>query len=578
MTRLIRRILIVDDKQENRLRYARLVLGGSPDGTADRSGPILPMVSVANGRDEALAALVEAREAGSPFHVLVTDLFMPEATAGISLIRELRSENFHPADLEVVLVSTHRDAQACLAEIDIAAEVWGGAKNGLKRVFRERPRAVVPAGEQPMSDAADMTRRDDDEFLENVWKGIWDRIDESFRAAALVVGERTSRDNERASEFSQDPRTHALVAELLEGPARTNVAIVLEGESGTGKGHLARLVHERSARADRQFVTLNCAAIPSDLFESELYGHEKGAFTGAIKTRKGLIEAADGGTLFLDEIAQLELRHQAKLLRVLDTGGYRRVGSDEERSANVRLLAATNIPLSDAVAAGRFREDLYYRISVVSMTLPPLRERRDDILPLVFHYWNAEQRREGTPARPETWSEEALNFMVAQSWKGNVRELINFIVRLKTTKPEGNAVTLADLQKVVRDARLGLLIEPRLRTFTQRAKHFMILRALARVRNLSPHPTVTDVVDSIVGSPDVILFPGSGDSRWGKAQSAVYEHRDECEICRALILVDSAPVGAAQRKGVLGAGMHRKVMSGTTGRRHIDEPGDPDLP
>jgi DNA-binding NtrC family response regulator len=209
------------------------------------------------------------------------------------------------------------------------------------------------------------------------------------------------------------------VFRLIERAGRTDKAILIQGESGTGKELVARALHRASARADKPVVVINCAALPEALLESELFGHEKGSFTGAVSAKQGLFEVADGGTLFIDEIGELAGSLQAKLLRVLEDGSLRRVGSVKERRVDVRLLAATNRDMEKEVAAGRFREDLYYRINVMSLQLPPLRERRGDIPLLVNRLLGPGW----------TVDEGAMQALEAYRWPGNVRQLFNALQR-----------------------------------------------------------------------------------------------------------------------------------------------------
>jgi len=209
--------------------------------------------------------------------------------------------------------------------------------------------------------------------------------------------------------------------------APTDAAVLLLGETGTGKELLARALHQRSPRSSRAFVRVNCAAIPSTLIESELFGHEKGAFTGAIAPRAGRFEAAHGGTLFLDEIGELGVDVQAKLLRVLQDGSFERVGSTRTIRADVRIVAATNRDLDRAMAEGRFREDLYYRLNVFPIRLPPLRERRDDVPLLV---WSIINRRQGELGRHiDEVPTRVMRALQAYDWPGNVRELENLVER-----------------------------------------------------------------------------------------------------------------------------------------------------
>ena len=212
------------------------------------------------------------------------------------------------------------------------------------------------------------------------------------------------------------------VLEMVQKVATSNAAILITGESGCGKEVVARAIHHFSTRKARSWIDLNCAAIPDNLLESELFGHEKGAFSGAETAKQGLFELADQGTLFLDEIGDLDPRLQVKLLRVLDGAAYYRLGGVKKVSVNVRLVTATNQNLASAIENGRFRGDLYHRLSQIRIHVPPLRQRKDDIVPLANHYLSME--------RPECrFSTGALHKLREHSWPGNVRELRNVVVR-----------------------------------------------------------------------------------------------------------------------------------------------------
>jgi len=224
--------------------------------------------------------------------------------------------------------------------------------------------------------------------------------------------------------IGNDPSVRQL-AELIERVAPSQAAVAIFGESGTGKELVARAVHARSNRAERAFIPVNCAAISRELIESELFGHEKGAFTGALNARKGAFEEADGGTLFLDEIGELPLELQAKLLRALESGEIKRVGASRPMTVDARVVAATNLDLLGAVREGRFREDLYYRLCVIPLHLSPLRSRRVDIAPLAEHFVRAFSPR-GQAVR---LTPSALDRLQNHHWPGNVRELRNVVHR-----------------------------------------------------------------------------------------------------------------------------------------------------
>ncbi len=215
------------------------------------------------------------------------------------------------------------------------------------------------------------------------------------------------------------------VFRMISRVGRTDVTVLVGGESGTGKELVARALHDESARRHKPFIALNCSALPSELVESELFGHTRGAFTGAVKDRGGLFEAAHGGTLFLDEIGDLGLMAQAKVLRALESGEVMRVGGTKTTRVDVRVIAATNRPLDEMVADGRFREDLLYRLKVISLALPPLRDRKSDVPLLSSHFLHVFAERHGLPAR--RISDDASEILLNYDWPGNVRELRNVI-------------------------------------------------------------------------------------------------------------------------------------------------------
>ena len=228
-------------------------------------------------------------------------------------------------------------------------------------------------------------------------------------------------------------RAMRAVHRLIEQVAPFDTSVLILGESGTGKEMVARHIHELSGRAGHPFVPVNCGAIPADLLESELFGHEKGAFTGALSTRLGRFEFAEGGTLFLDEIGDMSLQMQVKLLRVLQERSFERVGSNRTIRCNVRIIAATHRDLEEAIGAGRFREDLFYRLNVFPVQMPPLRERLEDLPVLIEHL---AQRQGQISGRHIRLDKEAMNCLVRNRWPGNVRELSNLLERLAILFPE----------------------------------------------------------------------------------------------------------------------------------------------
>jgi DNA-binding NtrC family response regulator len=236
------------------------------------------------------------------------------------------------------------------------------------------------------------------------------------------------------------------VLEMVARVAPTDATVLIQGESGTGKELIARAIHQNSPRKDGPFIPINCGALPENLLESELFGHVKGAFTGAHQNKKGMFEEADGGTLFLDEIGEMSPMLQVKLLRVLQDNEVRRVGANTGVKVDVRVVAATNKRLQERVKENEFREDLYYRLQVIPIHLPALRERKEEILPLLRHYLQFYSQKLNKPVKE--LSPEAESVMLEYSWPGNIRELINAVERAvilcqgEVVKPEDFALTL----------------------------------------------------------------------------------------------------------------------------------------
>ncbi|HEX6090020.1 MAG TPA: sigma-54 dependent transcriptional regulator [Gemmatimonadales bacterium] len=338
--------------------------------------------------------------------------------------------------------------------------------DGLETLARLRaldPQAVVVmiSGHGTIATAVDATQRGAFDFLEKPLDA--DRLLVTVRNAierAELVGE-----NHRLREVVS--RRHAMVGsspalqstrDLIAKVAPTNARVLITGENGTGKELVARALHADSARRDQPFVEVNCAAIPSELIESELFGHVKGSFTGAFADRAGKFEQADGGTLFLDEVGDMALPAQAKLLRVLQEGVVTRIGGSKAIEVDVRVLAATNKDLGLEIAEGRFREDLLYRLNVVEIEVPPLRERREDIPELVEHFTQQITAAGGMPGK--RFGDDAVRRLQQRNWPGNIRELRNVVERALILSP-GKLVTAGDIDLLFPpDARGGDEGEP----------------------------------------------------------------------------------------------------------------------
>ncbi|MFO0903125.1 MAG: sigma-54 dependent transcriptional regulator [Pirellulales bacterium] len=331
------------------------------------------------GNGEQALELVQRRE----FDVAVFDMMLP-GMSGLALLEKFKALQ---VECEVIMLTGQATVETAVASMK------AGAYDYLTKPFPLRELEVLVEKAQ---DRRRLTK-------------------ENLQLRQLL------QRSQPGSELVGESAVMQEVYRLIDRAGPSERAILIQGESGTGKELVARALHQRSLRADKPMVVINCAALPETLLESELFGHEKGAFTGALSTKPGLFEVADGGTLFIDEIGEMPGSLQAKLLRVLEDGSMRRIGSIKERKVNVRLLAATNRNLSAEVAAGRFREDLYYRINVMSLELPPLRSRLGDIPLLVRHFL-------GT-----AWEidEDAVHQLERYAWPGNVRQLINALERAK---------------------------------------------------------------------------------------------------------------------------------------------------
>jgi two-component system response regulator AtoC len=385
------KILVVDDKENVRALLAR-ILGEAHDITEAEDG-------------QRAVSLLASRV----FDVVLTDLRMPGAD-GFEVLRVVRSQ---APDTEVILMTAYATVQ------DAVTAMKQGAFDYLQKPF------------------------DPDDVSLVVARAVEHRHLRVGARAGSVPGDAFHE------LVGRSPAMKALFR-LLEQAAGLDITVLLRGETGTGKELAARAIHGRSARRERRFVPVNCGALPGELVESELFGHARGAFTGAAAAKPGLFEEADGGTLFLDEIGDLPLPVQVKLNRALQEKEIRRVGDNSAVRVDVRLVAATHRNLRAEVVAGRFREDLFYRLNVFPIVLPPLRERRDDLPLLAAHL--LEKHASALGKDLAGFDDEALRALASYSWAGNVRELENAVARAVAVST-GDRIGVQDLPPDIRDAQ-----------------------------------------------------------------------------------------------------------------------------
>jgi two-component system nitrogen regulation response regulator NtrX len=347
-------------------------------------------------------------------------------------------------------IAIHQEFHPDVTFLDVKMARMDGLE-ALTKIRENDPAAVVImiSGHGTIDTAVEATRRGAFDFLEKPLDT--DRLLVVLRNALQqqgLVQENLRLRGEIESRHQIVGRSFALrqVLDRVEKVAPTDARVLVTGENGTGKELVARAIHRLSPRADKTFVEVNCAAIPSELIESELFGHMKGSFTGAHEDRAGKFELADGGTLFLDEIGDMSLQAQAKVLRALQEGIITRVGGAKPITVDVRVLAATNKDLEEEIKGGRFREDLYYRLNVIPLHVPPLRERREDISMLVRHFVETYARE--AHLRPRPFTDEALERMQRMDWPGNVRELRNTVERLMILA-SGATVSADDVELLV---------------------------------------------------------------------------------------------------------------------------------
>lgn len=381
------RILVVDDEEDLALSCKRLLDSKGYDTTTAGDG--------------AAALEIIGQE---PPDLVLTDLKMPRLD-GMELLRRVKGEW---PEVQVVLMTAFSTVEDAVAAMQL------GAADFVPKPFSPAHLSIVV---KKVLEGRDL-RRENERLRQQ-------------------LGHQYSFDNIIGKSASM-----LQIFEAIKKVADTHVSVLVTGASGTGKELIARSLHYNSARKERPFVPLNCGALPEQLVESEIFGYEKGAFTGAMRAKNGLLEEAHGGTFFMDEVGELPMPLQVKFLRVLEDGRFRRLGSTDEREVDVRLVCATNRDLEEQVAAGDFREDLYYRINTFTIDIPPLKERADDVPLLANHYLALSAERSGRPL--EGISPEAMALLRAHEWKGNVRELEHVIERAAILA-DGPQILPADL-------------------------------------------------------------------------------------------------------------------------------------
>jgi DNA-binding NtrC family response regulator len=383
-------ILVVDDQSSMRLTLTALL---------KQAGHTLMQAGTG---DDALKKLTD-----NDFDIVITDLRLDQIS-GLDVLKAAKTQN---PQTEVIVLTGYGSVESA-----VEAMKNGAIDYLTKPVDSEELQLAVQRATERQRLKSEVTR-------------LRSAVEQKFTAKEIVASSEAMKE----------------VLEMVARVAPTDAAVLIQGESGTGKELIARAIHQNSKRKDAAFIPINCGALPENLLESELFGHVKGAFTGAHQNKKGMFEEADGGTLFLDEIGEMSTPLQVKLLRVLQDFEVRRVGSNTGVKVDVRVLAATNQKLQQRIKEGAFREDLYYRLQVILINLPPLRERKDEILPLVEHYLAIYKKKFGKPIAGLSASAEKA--LLEYSWPGNVRELANVVERAvilcrgEEVQPEDLALT-----------------------------------------------------------------------------------------------------------------------------------------
>jgi len=425
----MRRVLVVDDEENIRVVLKALLRRHGYE------------VETASNGEEALALV----DSFGPDFVL-TDVRMPKM-GGLDLLSTLRAKQ---SDATVIVMSAYGNVEAALEAIK------AGAYDYVQKPFKNEEIVLI------------LRKAEEREALRRENRALREEIRKENKYEDLLAKSQSMQDIFRTVTKIADYKTTVLIS----------------GESGVGKELVARAIHARSLRGAKRFVAVNCGAIPETLLESELFGHKKGAFTDATADRRGLFEEADGGTLFLDEVGELPLALQVKLLRVLQDETIRRLGDARDVKVDVRIVAATHRDLGAEVKAGRFREDLYYRLNVLPIVVPPLRDRRDDIPVLMDHFVARNNARLGTRIRGV--EPEARRLLLEYAWPGNVRELENSIERAMVLA-ESEMITAHELPERIREARDPIKMqlasgELSIKKTTRLIEEVLIRRALQKTR------------------------------------------------------------------------------------------------
>jgi len=415
------KILIIDDEKNTR------------DALSDGlSKPEERFVFTAENAKEALKIVYE-----EDIDIAITDLKIPDSD-GVRLLKDIKKHD--PSIVAIVMTA--------FATVETAVEAMKqGAYDYIQKPFR-------------MGDIRRLVNRAIETRLLRV---------ENARLKQEISGRFIPKNIIGFSPLFQE------IIETVEQVAPSRAAVMLLGESGTGKEVIARAVHEMSGRRDKPFIKINCGALPDQLLESELFGYEKGAFTNALKQRRGRFELANGGTIFLDEIADMPTHLQVKLLRVLQDGEFERLGGEETLRVDVRIVAATNKDIEDEISEGRFREDLYYRLNVIKIKLPPLRQRQEDIIPLTHFFIEKYARINGKIIRGI--SPETLKLLEGHRWRGNVRELENVIERASVLC-QGETIEKYHLPDYITGEQVSKVVSFPIGTTLEEIEEVMIARTL----------------------------------------------------------------------------------------------------